>query len=65
MEYLVGATLAGLVGSDLANSALPNAPVVPHVEPSRPIRSARVALAKGLHRAATVVAPTGEPMLAR
>ena len=45
-----------------AHSALPNAPVVPHREPRRariqaPTRRTRIALANGLQRAATVVAP--------
>lgn len=45
-----------------AFSALPNAPVVAHVEPSRPLRRARTATAAGLYRLGDLVAP---PRLAR
>jgi hypothetical protein len=40
-----------------AFSALPNAPVVEHVEPSRPLRRARTAAAATLYRLGDLVAP--------
>ena len=40
-----------------AFSALPNAPVVEHVEPSRPLRRARTATAASLYRLGDLVAP--------
>ncbi|GAT66240.1 hypothetical protein PS9374_01887 [Planomonospora sphaerica] len=39
-------------------SALPGAPVVPHVERPRRVRRVRKALADGLIHAARVIAPT-------
>jgi len=40
-----------------AFSALPNAPVVAHVEPSRPLRRTRTAAAATLYRLGDLVAP--------
>ncbi|MFV2009871.1 MULTISPECIES: hypothetical protein [Micromonosporaceae] len=39
------------------NSARPDAPVVPHVERPQRTRLVRLALAKGLQRAAQAIAP--------
>ena len=40
-----------------AFSALPNAPVVPHVEPARPLSRVRTAAAAALYRLGDRVAP--------
>ena len=40
-----------------AFSALPDAPVVEHTEPTRPLRRARTATAAGLYRLGDLVAP--------
>jgi hypothetical protein len=45
------------VAPDEARSALPNAPVVPHIVAAAPLARSREVLAAVLHRAAEVVAP--------
>lgn len=57
MEHLTGIVMVRPELSTLATSALPDAPVVPHVEPSHRLRRARLAVSLVLHRTAEAVAP--------
>jgi hypothetical protein len=55
---LPAAFITGLNGvTDEVNSARPDAPVVPYVEPTPRGRSVRLVLSAALHRAARAVAP--------
>jgi hypothetical protein len=49
--------LASRSANDEARSALPNAPVVPHVDKVSVVQRTRTVLAGGLRHAADVVAP--------
>jgi hypothetical protein len=50
--------LANRAAHDEASSALPNAPVVPHVDKVSVVQRTRKAVASGLRHAADVIAPT-------
>jgi hypothetical protein len=49
--------LASRSANDEARSALPNAPVVPHVDKVSVVQRTRTAVARGLRHAADVIAP--------
>ena len=56
--YLPTALILGVDATTrLVDSARPDAPVVPYVEPPQRIRSVRLALSKSFHRAARAIAP--------
>ena len=50
--------LASRVANDEAHSALPNAPVVPHVDKVSVVQRTRKVVADGLRHAADVIAPS-------
>ena len=57
-NFITAALLSHSTVSSEATSALPHAPVVPHVARTRPAPRARIALAAALERASRAVAPT-------
>jgi hypothetical protein len=57
MEFASGFVTAVNEATREMNSARPNAPVVPHIERTRPTYPIRKAIASGLHRIARAIAP--------
>ena len=57
MDNFITAALLSHTASLEVTSGLPNAPVVPHVAPTRRTPRARIALAAALERASRAVAP--------
>jgi hypothetical protein len=56
-QMQIAVMLSNPDSTDRAFSALPDAPVVPHVEPSRTSYAVRRAMASGLRRLADTTAP--------